>query len=400
MSASEIRLPPVETLRLPLATSTRLKTVAIVIALIGTGLSAVSFVSDPKSFYFSYLVGFFFWLTVALGGLFFVLIHYLTRAGWSVVIRRSAEAIASTLPYFALLFVPVLLGIHQLFPWSNLNPTNTSIVAAKVGYLNVTFFCIRAIFYFAVWSFLALHTRGLSREQDYTGEASLTRRLQAISAPSILLFALTITFAGFDWVMSLDPEWYSTIFGVYIFSGSTVSIFATLALIALALRKVENVGEVITIEHTHDLGKYLFGFTVFWAYIGFSQFMLIWYANIPEETIFYQHRFHGGWESLSWMVLFGCFIIPFLLLLPRGSKRNGLALSLLAIWQLLFHLVDIFWLIAPNRSHERTVTLGDLGAVLLIGGIFAWLVIRTLTQQALIPVKDPRLAESLAFENY
>jgi hypothetical protein len=273
--------------------------------------------------------------------------------------------------------------------------------------LNTGFFWARAVFYFAAWSLIAWRVSKLSTDQDQSGDPALTAKAQTIAPVSMLVFALTVSFAAIDWIMSLQPHWFSTIFGVYYFAGCAIAIFATLALCSIGLMKLPAFHDVIHAEHLHSVGKFLFGFTVFWAYIGFSQFLLIWYANIPEETEFFQHRFHHGWEYVSAALLLGHFVLGFLILLPRGSKRVPAILAFGACWQLVFHYVDLFWLIAPIRkvaAHSEEFAhagfqIGDLGAWLLIGGVFGFLVVRKLKSAALVPLKDPRMNESLMVVN-
>jgi hypothetical protein len=399
---SAVQIPSAAQLKLPDATFNRYRLLAIVALVAGLGLIGAGFGSNHDTFArdasFSYLLAFVFWLTLALGGLGFVLIQHLTRSGWSVAVRRTAEAVASTLPAFLVLFVPLIFALHQLYPWTGTDVPEA--VAAKRGYLNETFFLIRAAVYLLIWTFLSRRLVKLSVNQDYSGDANVTGRLQAISPVGTLLFALSLTFAAFDWIMSLAPQWYSTIFGVYIFAGAMISIFSLLSLIAVALRRLPEMDKVITIEHNHALGKFLFGFTVFWAYIGFSQYFLIWYSNIPEETIFYKLRFVPGWVDASWALLLGQFVLQFFIMLPREAKRVPAWLCIGSLWALTFHLLDIYWLIMPNRDPKGLrVTLTDIGALLSVGGIFFFLVLRQLRGEALIPLRDPRLEESLAMEN-
>lgn len=403
MSAATI--PSAAQLKLPDATFNRYRTIAIVALVIGLGLVGAGFGTAHETFArdasFSYLVAFVFWLTIALGGLGFVLIQFLTRAGWSVVVRRIAESVASTLPAFLVLFVPIIFALHQLYPWTDAKYLEEHVaVAAKHGWLNETFFLIRAAVYLLVWTFLSRRMLKLSVNQDYSGDANVTGRLQAVSPVGMLVFALTLTFAAFDWIMSLQPAWYSTIFGVYIFTGAMLSIHAFLSIMSVCLRRLPGMDQVISIEHNHALGKFLFGFTVFWAYIGFSQFFLIWYSNIPEETIFYKARFVPGWVNGSWGLLFGQFVLQFFIMLPREAKRVPAWLTFGAFWALTFHLVDLYWLIMPNRDPEGIrITLTDVGSFLAVGGIFFFLFLRQLRGEALIPLRDPRLDESLAMEN-
>jgi hypothetical protein len=271
----------------------------------------------------------------------------------------------------------------------------------KAGYLNRPFFIARIFLYFAVWLFIALRYFRLSTQQDVTKDPALTRQAQSFAPIATILFGLTVTFAGFDWIMSLEPHWFSTIFGVTFFAGCVVTIFATLTVLAMALRDDGLTKQAITVEHFHDLGKLLFGFLIFWAYVNFSQYMLIWYAAIPEETAFYHHRWDvGSWEYVSLLIVIAHFIVPFFLLLSRNVKRRLPALRLGAVWLLVMHVVEIYWLVMPNYNHgESSVSWLDFACLAGVVGVYLAVVFRNMTRYPLIPVGDPRLARSLHFEN-
>ncbi|MFL6232488.1 MAG: hypothetical protein ACJ76N_05085 [Thermoanaerobaculia bacterium] len=371
----------------------RLPLLGLGLAVVGLGASlALGFASEEarRQLWHSWLVGSLFVLSIALGALFFVLLHHSTQAGWSVVVRRIAEDIMATLPFLALLFVPLLaFGLGDLFHWSH----------AK-EYLNTTFFVIRTVVYFAIWSALAIWFGRLSRLQDDTGDHELTRRMRKTSLPGLLLFALTVTFFAFDWLMSLNVGWYSTIFGVYFFAGSAMAFFAFLALAVIAGRRAGLLTEVLTTEHQHDIGKLLLTFVAFWAYMAFSQFLLIWYANLPEETSFFARRMAGSWRTAGVILLFGHFLVPFFLLLSRALKRNDTALAAMSAWLLAMHLLDLYWLVMPNL-HPAGMVPSLLDAAALIGccGVFLAAFGGVLRRQALVPLRDPRLPESLTFEN-
>jgi hypothetical protein len=356
---------------------------------------------DGARFLGSYLFAWFTWLTLALGGLFFVLLHHLTRAGWSVVVRRLSEHVAATLPLFAILFLPIAFGAARLYPWMGGDAAGDELIAHKAGFLNPGFFFVRSGVYLVVWCGLAWWYRKRSLDQDSSGDPRITRRLQIAAAPAMVAFAVTLNFASFDWVMSLDPHWYSTIFGVYVYAGSTVSILAALALLSIALggRRGPLAG-LVTPEHLHDLGKLLFGFIVFWAYIGFSQYMLIWYGNLPEETIWFAHRLEHGWEPVTVALVLGHFVIPFFFLLSRGAKRNRIALAVAAVWMLVVHAVDVYWLVMPAVERGGFHFLWvDLLNWIAVGGLALGALGLLARRRALVPVADPRLPESLSFEN-
>ena len=397
LRASSLWLPPEHSWR-------RLPLIGLALAVVGLGGALALGLSGSDEAHHqlwnSWLVGALFVLSIALGGLFFVLVHHATQAGWSVVVRRLAENIMATLPFLALLFVPLVLARHDLFHhWLGAEAANDPLLKHKAPYLNETFFVIRVVVYFAVWSALALWFGRQSRLQDATGDHELTRRMRRASPPGLLLFAVTVTFFAFDWLMSLDPHWYSTIFGLYFFSGSTVAFFAFLALVTVAGRRA-GLGQVLNAEHRHDIGKLLFGFVVFWAYMAFSQYMLIWYANMPEETNFFAKRLAGSWSTAGIVLALGHFVVPFFFLLPRAVKRSATALAVASAWLLAMHLLDLYWLVMPNlHPTGMHPSLIDAAAVIGCCGVFLAAFGFALKRQALVPLRDPRLPESLTFEN-
>lgn len=357
---------------------------------------------------FSYLWAFAAVLGLGLGALGWLLIEHSVRSQWSAVFKRIAENMAVTLPLFALLFIPIAtLGFHSLYPWTH---ETDEILAKKVWYLSSGFFMGRAVFYFAVWSVLATILYRMSVRQDGLGADLVARdrvslTLRKVSAAGIFFWALTLSFAAVDWLMSLQPHWYSTIFGVYFFAASILAFFAFLTLVSMGLKKAGVLKDAITVEHFHDLGKYLFGFTIFWAYIAFSQFVLIWYANIPEEVEFYMVRLEGGWEYISYALPVAHFFIPFFFLLSRHVKRSGTMLAVACVWTLFMHLVDMFWLIMPNSgghgAHAHLdLSWTDITALVGVAGLFMAAFGVFLKKNAVICINDPRLPDSLAHENY
>jgi hypothetical protein len=370
-------------------------------AVVGAVACAILGAANPQQFFFSWLVSFLFFLSLALGGLFFVLIQYASQGGWGIVLRRIGETIFATLPVMAALFVPVVLGLRHLYEWAIPGAAeHDPLLQWKAPYLNVTFFLIRAGLFFAIWSFIALlYYRG-SRDQDATGDPAVSARLRRFAGPAIIVLALTQSFASIDWIMSLTPHWYSTMFGVYFFAGSFVGFIALLSVVAVAMRRAGLLETVITAEHLHDVGKLLFGFTAFWAYIAFSQFFLIWYANLPEETTWYRARLEGSWMMVSAFIMAGHFGLPFFYLMGRDVKRKGWTLALGGAWMLAMHFVDLYWLVMPTLHPEGLrPSLLDVAALVTVGGCFVAAASWLMRRQALVPVRDPRLAESLAFEN-
>ena len=375
--------------------------IAASVALVGAVACAILGAANPKQFFFSWLVSFLFFLSLALGGLFFVLIQYASQGGWGIVLRRIGETIFVTLPVMAALFLPVLLGLRDLYSWTVPGAAeHDALLQWKAPYLNVPFFLIRAAVFFGSWSFIALlYYRG-SRSQDATGDPGVSARLRLLAGPSIIVLALTQTFASFDWIMSLTPHWYSTMFGVYFFAGSFVGFIALLSVVVAAMRGAGLLDTVVTPEHLHDVGKFLFAFTAFWAYIAFSQFFLMWYGNLPEETVWFKTRMEGSWLPVSLFLMAGHFGAPFFYLMGRTVKRNGTTLAVGGAWVLTMHFVDLYWQVMPTLHPEgfRPSVL-DVAALVTVGGCFVAAVSWVMRRQALVPLRDPRLAESLAFEN-
>lgn len=387
-----------------------------------TGLAAAILLAlisgDLESFFRGYIHNVAFFTSMALGALFFVLIQHLTRAGWSVVVRRTAENLMMAFPMLALLMAPVLLGLllnvealQHVYPWTDHEHVQeVKVLAGKTAYLNVPFFILRLAIYFGAWVLLARYFRGRSVEQDASGDPSLTSRMQGVSAPAVFVFALTTTFFAVDVLMTLDPTWYSTIFGVYFFAGGVMGAAATMALVLALLQAAGRIRASVHIEHFHDLGKLIFAFTVFWAYIGYSQYMLIWYGNLPEETSFYIIRQQPDWLWLSLTMLVGHFAVPFLAMISRWPKRSKMVLLVAAAWMIAMHWLDLAWLVLPHniaphgefpQAAPGTVVQWAQSLALLfgVGGAVTWAVVQKMGQADLIAHRDPRLGESLAFEN-
>ncbi len=371
------------------------------VAILGVLICAIVGAGNPKQFFFSWLVSFLFFLSLGLGALFFVLIQYASQGGWGIVVRRIGETVFATIPVMAVLFVPLLFGLQHLFEWSVPGAADhDALLRWKEPYLNVPFFLFRAVLFFGSWSFMAWFYYRLSRGQDATGDPAVTARMRRFAGPAIIVLALTQTFASVDWIMSLTPHWYSTMFGVYFFAGSFVGFIALLSLLAVAMPRAGLLDSVITTEHLHDLGKFLFAFTSFWAYIAFSQFFLMWYANLPEETIWYKARLEGSWKAASVLLMVGHFGIPFLYLMGRDVKRRGWTLAIGGVWLLAMHFVDLYWQVMPVLHPEGVRPhILDVAAFLAIGGCFVAAAGWLMRRQALVPLGDPRLAESMAFEN-
>jgi hypothetical protein len=379
----------------------RIPVIGAIAALLGILACAILGIANPKQFFFSWLVSFLFFLSLALGALFFVLIQYAAQGGWGIVLRRIGETTFATIPVMAVLSLPVLFGVHDLYEWAHPGAAeHDALLQWKAPYLNVPFFLIRAVLFFGIWSFIAFLYYSGSRGQDVTGDPGVSARLRRFAGPAIIVLALTQTFASVDWIMSLTPHWYSTMFGVYFFAGSFVGFIALLSVVASAMRRAGLLDTVISPEHLQDVGKFLFAFTVFWTYIAFSQFFLMWYANLPEETTWYQARMEGSWMTVSLFLMAGHFVAPFFYLMGRAVKRKEATLAVGGAWLLAMHFVDLYWQVMPTLHPEGlSPSLLDVAALVAVGGCFVAAASWLMRRQALVPLRDPRLAESLAFEN-
>jgi len=356
---------------------------------------------------FGYIVGFSFLWTVVLGSLFFVGLQHLTSAIWSVVIRRVAEMLAAPMWLLFPLFLPLLAfaiwpELFQVFPWADASLVeHDALLLEKRAYLNVPFFAIRALAFIALWVLSTRYFVGKSLKQDHgEGGARATLAMRKLSGPFTILFAVTATLAGFDWLMSLSPRWFSTMFGVYIFSGMVVSALAAIIIGTLLLRRAGLLGHnVVSADHLYNLGCLLFAFVCFWGYIAFSQYMLIWYANVPEESFYFVHRLEGGWLKISVALALVRFVIPFLALLPRRAKMNVRTLVWVSTLVLAGQLLDLYWIVMPEL-YEAGPALGwqELGPTLLVIGLAIGYYARFLRRNSALAVGDPLLEESQHME--
>ncbi len=372
--------------------------------LLGWGAALAGYAANHDQFFQSYLVAFFFGFSIAIGAALFTMIQHLTGSAWSVPVRRIMENIMMSLPVLALLFIPVALGVHSLYEWSHAEFVAKEVMPLKKGvytaYLNEKAFYIRAVAYFAIWTLWAWRLYSNSKSQDATKAIAPTFSNEKWSAPGMLVFFLTASLASVDWVMSLNPHWYSTMFGVYCLAGGAWGFFALLTFIFLRFRSNGIMANSVTTEHYHDLGKWMFALTVFWAYIAFSQYMLIWYANLPEETIFFKVRRAGSWEAVSGVLVFGHFLITFLVLLARNSKRTLNVLKFATVWILLMHYVDIYWMVMPNFQKNGVAPHWmDLAAVVAVMSTLALAFWLRLRKSVIAPVGDPRFKKGLEFQN-
>jgi hypothetical protein len=350
-----------------------------------------------------YLVSATWLLAICLGAIFFVLIHHATMAAWSTVVRRLAEAVSRNFILLALLFAPLVLPsqMAQLYKWIHPDPGDT-IITDKASYLNYDFFLVRMAVYFLIWIGLSWWYHKNSVQQDHDGDLKRTSRMAHFSPMGLILFAMSITFAAYDMLMSLDAHWFSTIFGIYLFGGSVLSFHAFLALVVIWLQANGRLTRAVSDEHMQDIGKMMFAFTVFWAYIAFSQYMLYWYANIPEETAWFLRRQENFiWGSWGWLLIIGRFFVPFLFIMSKHIKRNRATLALAAVWMLIMQWADMYYLVMPqiDSGKEFPFTLLDVTIPIGFLGLFLIGLAFSLRGHSLIAEKDPRMPESLAFEN-
>jgi hypothetical protein len=358
---------------------------------------AVGYSQNAGQFFASYLVAFAYFLTIALGAAFFLMAWNLSGAVWSLTVRRLMETVMATLPAAPLLFLPVVAGIPVLYEWAQPEFISADpVLQVKIVFFNRTFFLARAAAYFLIWSVLAIVLYRKSVRQDEAPGLEPVRSSAAWSAPGLALLMITVTMAAVDWLMSLEPHWYSTIFGIYIFAGGGVAFLAMLILAALALRRAGLLKDEIRLDHYHDLGRWLFALVVFWAYIAFSQYLLIWYANLPEETVWYRHRLEGTWTWISVALLVGGFLVPFLLLISRGAKRNLPLLGAVSVLLLGIQYVNLHWVVMPTVHHHGFhFHWMDLAALTAVGSAFGLVFWRLLSAKPLIPIGDLRLNRAL-----
>jgi hypothetical protein len=372
-----------------------LQRIALGVGGLGLIATAIGFVTNADQFYRSYLLAYVFVLGIPLGCLSLLMVHHLTGGGWGLVIRRTFEAASRTIPVMALLFLPIVFGMHTLYEWTHAEAANDPIIAQKAIYLNESGFLIRAVVYFVIWSFFALALTRLSARQD--SEPVHFTRFENLAGPGLLIYALSLTFASVDWMMSLDPHWFSTLFGLWVMVGQALTALAFTIVIAFLVSRDGRMSQLITTAKFHDYGTLLYAFVMLWAYLSYSQFLIIWSANLPEEIPYYLQRLGGGWSIVMLVVVLGHFVLPWTLLLFRATKRASHRLVAVAVFMLLMRFVDTFWLISPWVNHgEFGIHWIDVTALLGMLGLWVGLFCHNLRSRALVPVGDPYMAEALA----
>lgn len=365
-----------------------------VIALVLCGLGALA---SREQFFYSYLMAYSFWLGIALGSLGIFMLHNLTGGAWGVVIRRLLESAMRTLPLMLILFLPLFFGLENLYEWARPEAVaKDPSLQHKSGYLNAPFFLLRSALYFALWIGAAYFLTRWSRDHDRTANPRLIERLRILSGPGLAVYVLTITFASIDWLMSLEPHWYSTIYGVHFLGSHVLSAFALMILVAGWLARGEPFSDVFRPSHFHDLGNLLLAFVMLWAYFAFSQWLIIWSGNLPEEVTWYVRRTRGGWEWIALALIVFHFFLPFFLLLMRGIKRRVQALGALAAAIVFMRLLDIFWYTLP-AFHRGALHIHwmDIAAPIGLGGVWLAVFIWQLRLAPLIPLNHPSTKEML-----
>ena len=375
---------------------------ALLVGVVAAVAAIAGLVLDRDQFLRSYLFAYVFWTGMALGSLGILLLHHVVGGKWGMVIRRMCEAGARTLPVMGVLLIPVLLSIPVLYEWARPEAAHDPIIHAKRAYLNVPFFVGRAVFYFAVWTFYAYLLSKWSAEQDLNGDERLIEKMRGLSAPGLVVFVVTTTFAFIDWIMSLEPHWFSTLYGALFLVGQVLECFAFVIALVVILSPRPPLKDFVTPQHLHDLGNLMFAFTMLWAYLSFSQFLIIWAGNLPEEIPWYIRRLNGGWGGVALALVIFHFAVPFVALLQRGVKRTPRLLFRMCLLMILVRSLDVYWVIVPAfYQNHISVSWMDFVTPVAVGGIWLAAFFWQLKSRPLVPLKDPRLTgapqETVAF---
>ena len=380
----------------------RIRQRALVAAVIGLVVCILGLIKSPDRFFQSYLLAFIFVLGLTLGSLGLLMLQHLTGGNWGIMIRRPLESATRNLPLVAVLFVPIFFGMKYLYAaWLNAPACGEGALSEfQRSYLTPNGFRVRAILYFVVWGILVFLFNRWSREQDANPEdAAVRRRFKTLAGPGIILYVFVMSFAAIDWAMSLSPHWASTIYGFIFIAGQLISSMSLMIAIVVLLARTGPLSGVLQPRHIHDLGKLLLAFVMLWAYFQFSQLLIIWSGNQPEEITFYYSRLHSQWGVVAVIVVIFHFFVPFFLLLSRDLKRNPKLLPAVAIWLIFMRLVDLYWYTRPQFTPSALPTIWDLGAALALGGLWFFFFARQLKQLPVLPVGDPKLEEAIANEH-
>jgi hypothetical protein len=375
---------------------------ALLVGIVGLLVACGGFVLDRGQFMRSYLFAYLFWFGMGIGCLGILMMHHTVGGKWGMVIRRFLEAGARTLPYMSILLIPVLLNMPILYSWARPEAAHDPIILAKAAYLNVPGVVGRAVLYFAI---LALYSYLLSKwsaEQDRTGDPKFSAKMQAISAPGLVVFTFVATFAFIDWIMSLEPHWFSTIYGAMFLVGQMLESFAFVIALLIVLSVKPPLKEFVTKQHLHDLGNMMFTFMILWAYTAFSQYIIIWSGNLPDEIPWYLRRLHGGWGWVALLLVAFHFFAPLFLLLMRSVKRNPSSLLKVCLMMIVIRIVDVYWIVEPAFYNQQLkIHWMDFVTPVAIGGLWLAAFFWQLNSRPLVPLKDPQLVgaprETVAF---
>jgi hypothetical protein len=389
----------------------RLQQRALIVGVVALLAGAVGAVMNVDQFFRSWLIGFLFCLSLSLGSLSLLMLQHISGGQWGMVARRIFEAGSRLLPVVAILAVPVIIGMPRIFPWAQPGAEANPIIQEKRFYLNVGFFIARAVIYFLFWMALVWSLNKWSAEQDAGRALSKVDsiRFRTVSAPGLLFLVITVTFASVDWVMSLEPEWFSTIFGLLTVAGSGLTGLAFTIIVLAAIDKDHPQGTLLTPRHFHDFGKLLLAFVMLWAYLSFSQFLIIWSGNLPEEIPWYIARIRGSWGAVAMLLVVGHFFLPFFLLLSAGFKKRSATIAKIAAWVLLMRLVDMIWYVAPASRHFTAsgehggpglipMHWMDIAIPVGLTALWVYLFVRQLGSRPLFAMNDPYLKETFAHE--
>ncbi len=373
-----------------------MRNLKIIIA-IGTAIFLIGLFFEPQRSWANLLLANYYLISLGLASVIFIAFLSVSNAGWGTAIRRVPEAMTSVLKYSAGIMLILFLSLHSLYEWTHKEVVaQDAILQSKTFWLNETFFIARTIFFLGLWILMTHYLVKYSRKQDQTGDIQLTQKSKKLSAGFIVVFALSFSFFSFDWIMSLEPHWFSTIFAVYNFSGLFLNGLAAITVVAILLRRLGPFQEILTQKHLHNLGKLIFAFSTFWMYIWFSQYLLIWYANIPEEVTYFIHRESGSWGVFTLVNVLFNWVIPFVLLLPKRTKVNEGLLFKICIILMAGHWIDLYWMILPPFMKTSPLfSVWEVGPMAASIAAFFYLTFRTFAKGNIIPIKDPYLIESL-----
>lgn len=381
----------------PPADLNRVSTRALIVGVVFTLVLIIGAFFDRTEFFRAYLIGFVFWIGITIGSLALLMLQHLTSGVWGLVMRRVLEASTRTLPLMMVLFIPIVFGLKLIYPWTNSGfMQQTEALRIKASYLSPTFFLGRVVIYFLLWSVLAWLLNWLSLQQDRTAQKRIRKRLQFVSGPGLVFLIISITFAAVDWVMSLEPAWFSTIYGLIFVAAWALSALAFTIIVMSWLSQRAPMDAVVQRAHFHDWGNLLLALVMLWTYFAFSQYLIIWSGNLPEETSWYVARKHGGWGVIALAIVILQFALPFLTLLSRAAKKSGQRLAMLAVLILVMRVVDVIWLIEPAFYPEHFhLSWMDAVAPIAIGGLWIGWFTWQLQKRPLLAINDPQIERAL-----